>query len=53
MTDTAKVATPANWQAGDRVVILPGVSNEDAKGLFPQGWEEVKPYLRLTELKKK
>eukprot|EP01095_Lingulamoeba_sp_RSL-Kostka_P006828 TRINITY_DN2159_c0_g1_i2.p1 TRINITY_DN2159_c0_g1~~TRINITY_DN2159_c0_g1_i2.p1 ORF type:complete len:223 (+),score=87.57 TRINITY_DN2159_c0_g1_i2:905-1573(+) len=43
-----KVATPANWNKGDKVVIVPSVNNEDAENLFP-GYETVKPYLRLTE----
>ena len=50
LTDSAKVATPVNWQKGDEVVILPAVSNEDADKLFPQGYRQVKPYLRLTKL---
>ena len=50
LTDTHKVATPANWQKGDRVIIVPSLSNEAAKELFPQGWETVRPYLRLVEL---
>ena len=41
-----KVATPADWDPGDDVIILPSVSDEDAKKLFPDGWETVKPYLR-------
>jgi len=49
-TDTHKVATPANWQKGERVIIVPSVSDEKAKELFPQGWETVKPYLRIVEL---
>ncbi|MGM0631803.1 MAG: peroxiredoxin [Pseudomonadota bacterium] len=49
--DKYKVATPADWQKGDTVIIPPSISNEDAKKLFPQGWDEVRPYLRLTELK--
>ena len=51
LTDNRKVATPANWRKGDKVVILPGVSNDEAKKLFPQGWDEQRPYLRLTEIK--
>lgn len=43
-----KVATPVNWKQGDRCVIVPSVTNQDAKMLFPKGFEEVKPYLRLT-----
>jgi alkyl hydroperoxide reductase subunit AhpC len=51
LTSTKSVATPENWQVGDKCVILPSISNEDAKEKFPQGWEEVKPYLRLVDLK--
>jgi alkyl hydroperoxide reductase subunit AhpC len=50
LTDSAKVATPVNWQRGDEVVILPAISNDDADKLFPQGYRQVKPYLRLTKL---
>jgi alkyl hydroperoxide reductase subunit AhpC len=50
LTDKHKVATPANWQKGEKVIIVPSVSNEAAKELFPQGWETVKPYLRIVEL---
>ena len=50
LTDNAKVATPVNWQHGDDVVILPSISNDDADKLFPQGYRQVKPYLRLTKL---
>jgi alkyl hydroperoxide reductase subunit AhpC len=49
-TDKHKVATPANWQKGEKVIIVPSVSDEAAKELFPQGWETVKPYLRVVEL---
>jgi len=50
-----KVATPVNWMPGDKVVISPSVSNEDAVKMFPQGFETVdlpskKEYLRLTKL---
>jgi alkyl hydroperoxide reductase subunit AhpC len=47
---TAKhgVATPANWKQGEDVIIVPSVSNEDAKKKFPGGWRELKPYLRLV-----
>jgi alkyl hydroperoxide reductase subunit AhpC len=48
LTDKHKVATPANWKQGEDVIIVPSVSNEDAKGLFPAGWTEHKPYLRTT-----
>lgn len=49
MTAKHKVATPVNWQQGEDVIIVPAVSNEDAKALFPRGWETVKPYLRKTK----
>ena len=49
LTANKKVATPANWQYGDDVIIVPSVSNEDAKELFPDGWNEIKPYLRVTK----
>ena len=48
LTATKKVATPANWKHGEDVIIVPAVSNEEAKELFPNGWTEVKPYLRVT-----
>jgi alkyl hydroperoxide reductase subunit AhpC len=48
LTDTHKVATPANWKNGDDVVISPAVSDEDAKTRFPKGWRALRPYLRLT-----
>ena len=46
LTANHKVATPANWQKGEDVVILPAVKNEDAEKIYPAGWETVKPYLR-------
>lgn len=50
LTDTQRVATPANWTHGDDVIILPSVSDDDAARLFPQGFKRVKPYLRYTQL---
>ena len=50
LTDSSKVATPVNWKQGDEVVILPTVPNEEADKLFPQGYRQVKPYLRLTSV---
>lgn len=51
LTDKEKVATPANWQHGDRVVIIPSLQDEaELKARFPQGYETVRPYLRLTRL---
>ena len=49
LTDSHKVATPANWQDGDDVVIVPSLKDEDEiKQRFPKGYRAVKPYLRLT-----
>ena len=48
LTDKFKVATPVNWKQGQDVIIVPAVSNEQAKTLFPNGWTEHKPYLRTT-----
>jgi alkyl hydroperoxide reductase subunit AhpC len=49
LTDKHKVATPGNWKHGEDVIIVPSVSNEQAKELFPAGWTEHKPYLRTTK----
>ena len=46
LTAKHKVATPANWKKGEDVVILPAVKDEEAKKIYPDGWETVKPYLR-------
>jgi alkyl hydroperoxide reductase subunit AhpC len=48
LTANYKVATPANWKDGEDVIIVPAVSDEDAKALFPDGWDAKKPYLRVT-----
>jgi alkyl hydroperoxide reductase subunit AhpC len=48
LTDNFKVATPANWKNGDDCVIVPAVTDEDAKTRFPKGWRALKPYLRMT-----
>jgi len=49
LTDNHKVATPANWQQGDDVVIVPSLKNEEEiKQRFPKGYKAVTPYLRLT-----
>jgi len=47
---TAKhaVATPVDWRWGEDVIIVPSVSDEDAKSRFPKGWKTVKPYLRVV-----
>jgi alkyl hydroperoxide reductase subunit AhpC len=46
LTDRHKVATPADWKQGEDVIILPSVSAEEAKALFPNGWDEQTAYLR-------
>jgi alkyl hydroperoxide reductase subunit AhpC len=48
LTDRHRVATPVNWKPGDDVIIVPAVSDEEAKSKFPEGWKTLKPYLRLT-----
>ena len=48
LTAKHKVATPANWQDGDDVIILGSVSDEEAKAKYPQGWKSPKPYLRIV-----
>ena len=48
LTAYHKVATPADWKHGDKVVLSPAISTEDAQKIFPKGVEEIKPYLRLT-----
>jgi len=49
LTDGYKVATPVNWQNGDDVIIVPSLSDEEAKQHFPDGWKTLKPYLRVTK----
>ncbi len=49
LTAKHKVATPVNWKNGEDVIIVPAVSDEDAKTLFPEGWDTIKPYLRKTK----
>ena len=46
MTAKHKVATPANWQKGEDVIIVPAVKDDEAKKLYPKGWKALKPYLR-------
>ncbi|MEH3160336.1 MAG: peroxiredoxin [Sphingomonas taxi] len=48
LTDRHKVATPANWQQGDDVIILPSVDDTAARTLFPAGWDAPLPYLRTV-----
>ncbi len=50
LADAKRIATPADWQVGKDVIIPPSIKNEEAKDLFPQGWNELRPYLRLTNV---
>jgi alkyl hydroperoxide reductase subunit AhpC len=47
LTAKFKVATPANWEQGEDVIIGAAVTDEEAHKLFPAGWKTVKPYLRV------
>ena len=48
LTANYKVATPVNWKHGEDCIIVPAISDEEAKEKFPAGWNAVKPYLRIT-----
>ena len=48
LTAKHKVATPVNWKNGEDCIIVPAVSDEEAKTRFPNGWKTVKPYLRVV-----
>ena len=48
LTANFSVATPVNWKDGDDVIIVPALSDDDAKAKFPKGWKALKPYLRIT-----
>ncbi len=48
LTSKHKVATPVNWKNGEDCIIVPAVSDEEAKTRFPNGWKTVKPYLRVV-----
>jgi len=48
LTANHKVATPAQWQQGDDVIIAGSVNNEQAKEIWPEGWKEPKPYMRVV-----
>lgn len=48
LTANYSVATPVNWRDGDDCIIVPSLSDEDAKAKFPAGWKTIKPYLRVT-----
>jgi thioredoxin-dependent peroxiredoxin len=48
LTARHKVATPANWRDGDKVIILPSITDDMARQAFPEGWTAPKPYLRFV-----
>jgi thioredoxin-dependent peroxiredoxin len=48
LTAKHKVATPVNWKHGDDVIIVPAVSDAEAKEKYPQGWKSPKPYIRIV-----
>ena len=48
LTAKHRVATPANWQQGDEVIIAGSVSDEEARTLYPRGWKAPRPYLRIV-----
>jgi len=48
LTAKHRVATPVNWQLGEDVVIAGSVSNDEAKTLYPDGWEAPRPYIRIV-----
>jgi len=48
LTDHYSVATPVNWKDGEDCVIVPSLSDADAKAKFPKGWKALRPYLRMT-----
>jgi alkyl hydroperoxide reductase subunit AhpC len=49
LTDAHKVATPVNWQDGNDVIIVPSLSDEEAKQRFPEGFKTLRPYLRVVK----
>jgi alkyl hydroperoxide reductase subunit AhpC len=48
LTAKHSVATPVNWKQGEDVIIVPSLSDEQAKAKFPSGWKTLKPYLRVV-----
>ncbi len=48
LTAKHQVATPVNWKQGEDVIIVPAVTNEAARAKYPEGWKELKPYLRIV-----
>ena len=49
LTAKHKVATPVNWEQGEDVIIVPGINNEEAAKIYPEGWETLTPYLRKVK----
>jgi alkyl hydroperoxide reductase subunit AhpC len=49
LTAGHKVATPVNWKQGEDVIIVPAVTDEEAREKYPDGWKTLKPYLRLVK----
>ena len=49
LTARHRVSTPVNWSPGEKVIIAGSVSNEEARELWPEGWEEPRPYIRIVE----
>jgi alkyl hydroperoxide reductase subunit AhpC len=48
LTALHKVATPVNWKPGEDVIIVPSVSDEEARQKYPDGWKSPKPYIRIV-----
>jgi thioredoxin-dependent peroxiredoxin len=48
LTATHKVATPVNWQQGEDVIIAGSVSDDEAKEIYPEGWNAPRPYIRIV-----
>ena len=48
LTAKHKVATPVNWKQGEDVIIVPAVSDAEAKEKYPEGWKSPKPYIRIV-----
>ncbi|MEM9042561.1 MAG: hypothetical protein AAGD33_21965, partial [Actinomycetota bacterium] len=50
LTAAARLATPADWQVGDRAIVVPAVSDDEARGAYPGGFDAVLPYLRYVDV---
>ncbi len=48
LTAEHKVATPVNWKQGEDVIIVPSLSDDDARAIYPKGWKQVLPYMRVV-----